>query len=162
MAYPTLNSFVARGPKVAVFYVGTVALGQVESFEWTASYDVPETDLPRLGDPNTTTVEGAAKAKNDFTLRIYESGADQSELQMALGFAASVAATTSVGLTSTASIASAKTEVYASNTAATPDVTYTITTLQPRSWNTGFDAKSQSIIHAITGKFATCTFPGTA
>lgn len=161
MTYAAPATFVARPPKLAVFSVGTVALGQVKSFEWTASYDVEEIDYPRLGDPNITTIEGAAKAKNDFTLRLYEMGSDRSELQLVLGVAAS--ATGSITLTGSASIATATFDVFPTNTVgATADVTYTVLGMLPRSWSVGADASGKEILHTITGKFTSCTFPGTA
>jgi len=159
--YTTLPTFTVRTPKLAIFFVGTTAMGQVRSVNPSLTTNVSETDFARVGDDEIATVETTVKTDNNMTIDLYEKGTSRDELCRLLG--ADPSETDPVTLDNDITPFDCSICIYADKTAlAEPEIIYTIDDFKPRSWSLTNDAESKDLLHRISGKIVSMSFLGTA
>jgi len=152
-AYAALPSFTVRTPKLAIFFVGERAMGQIRSVNPSLTNNVSETDFSRVGDDTLVTVETTVKADNTMTVDLYERGLDRKELKLMLGVIEGFVGT--VTLSEAVAAYDCYICVYATKTtspAQEPENVYHVAGFRPRSWSLTNDAESKDLLHRISGK----------
>lgn len=150
---PVVPSLVVRDPRYAIVTLdGSTALGQVRSVQMGSTANRDKKTAIAVGDEVAVTFYGPPDYTHKVDLEVFAHG-DLDDFVALMG-GTTLAAGDSISLDSTNVVASLMVQVFnGPTTAATKELTYTITNFTPLSMETNIDASGgDALIMTISGE----------